>query len=72
MLPIKKSDARRRGKGWIKKQWEKEMEQYNIQKAQFEKRIKRKERKGIKKINFQNHITLYFMTYDLFLHSIVS
>ena len=37
----KKSDARRRGKVG-KEQWEKEKEQYNIQKAQFEKDLKEK------------------------------
>jgi hypothetical protein len=40
----KKSDARRRGKVG-REQWEKEMEQYNIQKAQFEKDLKEKKEK---------------------------
>ncbi len=43
-----------------KEQWEKEMEQYNIQKAQFEKELKEKKEKELKKYKFSNHITLYF------------
>ncbi len=44
----KKSDARRRGK-LEKNSGKKEMEQYNIQKAQFEKELKEKKEKELKK-----------------------
>jgi hypothetical protein len=43
----KKSDARRRAKVG-REQWEKEMEQYNIQKAQFEKELKEKKEREMK------------------------
>ncbi len=46
-----------------KKKWN----NYNIQKAQFEKELKEKKEKELKN-KFSNHITLYFMTYDLFLY----